>query len=160
MITLNLSTLLDLLWNVQDSNNNPISLEKRTIQNKDLALAISAADPQEEYCHIEPDSNKLDTFTIWRKKEWITSHDRWLRQKAWSEDNRQRIYLREENLLRLTRAIIAKMPSLDSESAKSMANILLMRAGTDTSTAQYRTIRQSLITMYEFTIKEHQQKKD
>lgn len=160
MITLPIPLLLDILWNVQDSNGYSVELEKRTINNKELALALSQADPQEEIYHIEPDGNKLDSFTVWRKKDWISSHNRWCKQKEWSEENRQRAYLREENLIKLTRAIIAKMPSLDGDTAQSMANILLMRAGRDTETEAYRTIKQSLITMYGFTIREFKSTKE
>jgi len=132
-ITLPLPEFIDILLN--SKKDFPLDSIARLKQDyvetyRDLGEWIGQHDPEEGICHIEysDEWNKLgvDKCRVWDSCSWRISNERRVKQRAASEEYRQKALLRDEKELELARAIELNA-GLDYDSARMLARCYIVQ---------------------------------
>ena len=69
---------------------------------RELGLVLHLLDPDERYCHVELEDNSA---VVWKPRAWRETYERYLREKARSEADRQARYLRDAQRAALVKAV-------------------------------------------------------
>lgn len=84
------------------------------------------ADTTEPNFDVNYQGKKLSCYRIWYMQHWLSSSERWLKVKAWSEKNREIRYIREANVRLLARGML-KLCHISPDQARVIAMGMLDR---------------------------------
>lgn len=94
------------------------------------ALIISAADKDEQLCHVEmPDAeNGLNYPRLWRIKPWKESYHRYLKVKKRSEEDRVKACIFKENVDRIIKKLRMATGITDNDdSLRTIAQVIVKK---------------------------------
>lgn len=121
-ITLDLSEYLDDFWGIRD----------RAQVSQDKAILIASIDKDEQYCHVEfPDTENTITPNllkplVWRKKEWLSSYEKWKLDKRNSAVSRHSWNVFKENQQRVAKTL-SLMSGMSVDSCLELAAKMLKK---------------------------------
>jgi hypothetical protein len=114
-----------------------IGSKEFSIVNITLAKQIHAADPQENFCHVEYPTqyNQQVLPRVWYKRNWETDYAK--TRSAWikAEERRIRQYFYDELVLSIRDQLLKRLPGLDKLMAFNTAKEIIDKKNLDAAKA-------------------------
>lgn len=84
------------------------------------------SDTLEDNFDVNYNGKKLSCYRVWHMSHWLSSSERWLKVKAWSQKNRELRHIREANIRLLARGML-KVCHISQDQARVIAMGMLDR---------------------------------